>query len=217
MKITSVDKNSFTGIPFSQIRIKGNTSDYKLYNINRTDFGFLKSMYDAVDLKKLMPGLTKRDYTIWDELLKSAIDSGKSSGKRVFLETCDNVPCGILNYSEIGNLLHLNYVVTYPTTPGKRVPCAGQILFNELLKRFIYGSTQKIEMQALRESPFSPISMYMKLGFKSTGGDNYSESMRINKERAMAALEKQREFITTNPIKLPANEDLSQTLNINYG
>ena len=216
MKISAVDKSSFEGIPFSNIKVKGSPSEYKLYNINHHDTNFLKQMYENINLRYLMPKMNDEDYTIWDEMLKSAIKSSNNSSKKVFIETCDNIPCGILNYSDLGKLLHLNYIVTYPIKQSKRVMCGGQILMNELLKRFIKSDAQKLELQALRESPFSPISMYRKLGFGSVGGDNYSEFMRINKERAVLALAKQDEFIMSTPIINPVEEDLLKTLNIKY-
>ena len=92
--------------------------------------------------------------------------------------------------------------------------CGGQILMNELLKRFVEGNTQKIELQALRNSPFSPISVYRKLGFSCVGGDNYTENMRINRERAIRALTQQDKFLTTTTLYNQPEEDLMQTLNL---
>ena len=215
MKVSFRDNINFEGIPISDIKVLGNKSKYKLYDIDHHDTLFLNKMYESVNLEKLMPKMHESDIFIWNSLLKSAIDCSKNSYRKTFLETCDNVPCGILNYTEFDTFYHLNYVVTFPTKPENRVPYAGQILFNELFQRFLpEKDVTKIEMQALRNSPFNPISKYLKLGFWQCGGDNYSEGMKINKAKALNTLNKQSEYLTSTPLANQTNTDLCKVIDL---
>ena len=215
MKVSFRDNVIFKGMPISDIKVLGSKSIYKLYDINPHDANFLEKMYKSINLKKMMPKMHEGDIFIWDSMLKSAIDCSKNSYRKAFLETCDNIPCGILNYTAFDTFYHLNYVVTFPTKPQNRVPYAGQILFNELFQRFIpEKDVTKIEMQALRNSPFDPISKYLKLGFWQCGGDNFSEVMKINKEKASAALKKQSEYLTSTPLSNQANVDLNKVIDL---
>ncbi|MBR6099595.1 hypothetical protein IKP85_07595 [bacterium] len=214
MRIMAIDNTKFCGIPVSEIKIKGINSDYKLFDITRKDFVFLNDMYKSVNLKNLVPNLKEKDFDIWNGLLKSAIESSKSTKRKVFIETCDNTPCGILNYSEEEKYLHLNYVIAFPNKPEYRVPCAGQIMMHELFKRFLEGERPFIKMQALKESPYDPISKYLKLGYRMLGGDNYTEEMSINKERALISYLRQNDFIFTRPLLNQPEQDLSKTVKL---
>ena len=79
---------------------------------------------------------------------------------------------------------------------NKKVPFAGQILFNEFFKRVLDSSVDAVELLALKYSPFSPISKYLKLGFKQLGGTDGLETMRISRQGIQTAIQKQDEFIS---------------------
>ena len=216
MKVSHIDNTKFCGIPISTVKVKNNNSVYKLYDIKtEADLDFLKKMPNILDFRKLMPGLREIDYIIWERLFGSAVESAKNTTNSVYIETCDNVPCGLMNYFHRNNIYHINYVVTFPDKPGHRVPCGGQILFNELYKRFLSSNANKVELQALKDSPFDPISKYLKMGFKMLGGDNYSEAMRINRVNAVETFRKQNEYIFSEPLKNQKDVDLEKTLNFN--
>jgi len=207
---------NFKGIPISEIKVKGVNSCYKLYKINKSDEKFLDKLYDSVDLKKLMPNLHEYDYINWDGILGEAIKQANFIGRNVFLETCDNKPCGIINFSQSKlNSYYLNYISTFPTEPKKRVPCAGQILLNQLFRTVLNSCRQGIDLSALREAPFSPITVYSKLGFKFRGGDNWTEEMGIGRLGIKNALEKQKEFLEVTPLKNQENTDLFKVIDLN--
>ena len=214
MKINPVNNVNHKGIPIADIKVKGIDSCYKLYKVNYADKEFLEKMYLSIDLKKLMPKMSQRDYVLWDEIIKNAISLSKSKDTKTIFETSDNKPCGIMNYKEICNRYHVSYVATFPTEEKKRIPCAGQILFNELFKRFTQSDKDRIELSAIREAPFDPISVYLKLGFRMSGGDDYCEYMGINKNNAAGILLKQNDFITYNPIKNAQKIDLQDEIKL---
>lgn len=216
MKVSNIDNTKFCGIPISTVKVKNVNSSYKLYDIEtEADLNFLQKISNILDLSKLMPGLREIDYIIWERLFGSAVESAKNPWNSVYLEACDNVPCGIMNYFHRNNVYHINYVVTFPDKPGHRVPCGGQILFNELFKRFIKSDAGKIKLQALKESPFDPIMKYLKMGFKMLGGDNYSEAMHLNRVNALETYRKQSEYIFSEPLINQKDIDLENTLNFN--
>ncbi len=216
MKVNPVNSVNTKALPIADIKVKGVDSSYKLFSVNFHDRDFLEKMYKAIDLKKLMPGLYDYDYMVWDEILHNAVNFSKSAFSRSILGVCDNKPCGILNYKEYGVNYHLNYIATFPAEPEKRVPCAGQILFNEFFNRFIHSNKRKIELCAVKNSPFSPIAIYKKLGFSMDGGDGYNEDMSITRDRALKTLEKQSKFLTYTQSENSKKVDLDGMLNLDF-
>ena len=215
MQINPVSNINHKGIPIADIKINGGDACYKLFSVNHKDKTFLEKMYDSVDLRKLMPKMPDYYHVVWDEVLRNAVRLTHSSGTKSVLETYNNTPCGILNYKEVNNKYHVNYVATFPTDAGKRIPCAGQILFYELFNRFINSDKQFIRLSAIKISPFDPIIKYLRLGFKMRGGDNYCEIMGINRERALETLSKQKKFIEYKSIENTQFVDLNKEIKLN--
>lgn len=199
MHIQKIDNNTFSAIPVANVKVKGLQNKYKLYDITHKDREFLEDFYDSIDLKKLMPGLKEGEYLTWDGIIQSAIELSARGGRKTILEVCDNKPCGLLNYSQRGDHFHLNYIATIPIEPTKKVPFAGQVLFNEFFRRVLDSCVDKIELKAVKNAPFSPKSKYLKLGFVSTGGNDFAETMKIYRNGIVAACEKQDEFICYEP------------------
>ena len=106
----------------------------------------------------------------------------------------------VINFSSFTNKFHINYVATFPVEPKTKVPFAGQILFNEVFKRVLDSCTDMVELKALRYSPFSPISKYLKLGMKPMGGTDYYEKMRLERNEILSAVNKQEQFFTVTEI-----------------
>ena len=211
-----ISNTNFKGIPIAEIKVKGINSCYKLYEINESDKDFLKKLYNSVDLKKLMPNLHEYDYINWDGILSEAINQACYKGRKTFIETCDNKPCGVINFSKSKfNTYYLNYIATFPTEPKKRVPCASQILLNQLFKTVINSNRQGIDLSALKYAPFSPISVYSGLGFKFRGGDNWTEDMAIGREGILDALYGQKKFLDVKPVENQKNIDLGNVIDLN--
>ena len=209
MHIQKIDNNNtFKAIPIANIKVKGLESKYKLYEMTHKDRPFLEDFYDSIDLQTLMPGLKDEDYKTWDGIIQSAIELSARGGRKTLLEMCDEKPCGLLNYSNLGNHFHLNYIATIPLEPNKKVPFAGQILMNEFFRRLLDSCVDKIELKALRNSPFSPISKYLKLGLKPTGGNDYTETMKMYRDGIVEACNKQDEFLCYEPILNQKNVNL---------
>lgn len=215
MKVNTVQSPSFQGIPISEYSVVGSKAKYKLYDITQKDCEFLSDLSKKINLEKLMPNMKEGDYFLWNGILHNALESSDLRYKKIFIETINNVPCGVMNYFDSSRMFHVNYVATFPDKSEHRVPCAGQILFNELFRRFINSDAQKIELTASRNAPFSPISTYLKLGFKMFGGNEYSEIMRIREENILETLEKQRKFLTYEPLNYPKDVDLGKIISIN--
>ena len=209
MKIAPVTKQHFGAIPLSEIKINNSDSNYKLYEITPNDEKFLDNLSDNLDLGKLMPKMSYEEIFVWKDLINSAIRKSKNYSTKTILETYNDVPCGILNYSD-NKHFKVNYVATFPDKKNHRVPYAGQILFNELFKRFIDGMHTRIELEALRIGPFSPISTYLKLGFGMCGGNSLLEKMVASREKVLTTLAKQDQFIISNVIKNKEEVDLGK-------
>ena len=196
MRINNINSTQFKAIPISKIKVNGIEKPYKLYEITKKDNDFLEGLYDSINLKELMPGLNENDYCVWDGIIESAIQVTNKGGRKTLLETCDDKPCGLINYSKFCDKFHVNYIATFPTEPSKKVPFAGQILFNEVFKRLLDSCIDVIELKALRSSPFSPITKYSKLGFKPLGGTDYYERMKIYRSEIESAINMQEKFFT---------------------
>ena len=216
MRTNPVSNINTRGIPIADIKVKGINNSYKLFSVNFKDRVFLNKMYEAVKLDKLMPGLFEYDYIIWDEILHTAINKSKGAYSKSLLGVCNNKPYGILHYNDFGKEYQLHYVATFPTEPQKRVPCGGQILFNELLKRFIQSDKKGIELCAVKDSPFNPVETYRRLGFKKTDEDSYNEFMYISRNNAVQTLLEQNEYIISTPAKNKENLNLEKELSLDF-
>jgi len=214
VKIHSVCNNNFKGVPIADIKVKGFDACYKLYDVNALDYDFLNKMYSSVNVKKLMPNMTQEDHVMWDMVIRHAIKLSKYAENHSILEAIDNKPCGIMSYKNLNGKYHVSYVATFPTEENKRVPFAGQILFNELLNRFVKSDFKRIELSAIKDAPFNPISKYLKLGFRALGGDEFSEFMRLTKARALKTLNKQSKFFVSDRIKKNKFVDLNDELEL---
>lgn len=216
MRVNPVSNISTKGVPIADVKVKGINNSYKLFSVNFNDREFLDKMYEAVKLDKLMPNLYEYDYIVWDEILHTAIKKSKGAYSKSLLGVCNDKPYGILHYNDSGKEYQLQYVATFPTEPQKRVPCGGQILFNELLKRFVQSDKKGIELCAVKDSPFNPVETYHQLGFKTTEEDNYNEFMSLSRNQAVQTLLEQNEYITSTPVKDKTNVDLEKTLSLDF-
>ena len=113
-----------------------------------------------------------------DEEAVIAAISEKKEGRLLF---CDNKPCGVMAVSPREYTHNVDYVCTWPTEPNKKAPFGAQILFAEMFRNFLETSANIIELTATRFG--NAITKYLALGFKPCGGDNYTEIMRITRER----------------------------------
>lgn len=168
---------SFQGINIANT----NVLNHKLgiYKLTENDKPYIKYLKENIDLKKLFPQIKDDEYQIYDSLLKRALDNASNKHKDTLLLSCDNTPCGIMVYTA-GKFQHiLDYICTWPVEPNKKAPFGGQILFTQMFKNFIETGSNLIELYATRFG--SAVSKYRHLGFKSCGGDNYTELMRIKR------------------------------------
>ncbi|MBR1776219.1 hypothetical protein IJ750_04010 [bacterium] len=213
MKVQNISNQNFKAIPLAQVKIKGISEPYKLFGVTVHDSSFLQKLVSSINLKNLMPNLTKEEYEAWEHFFKRAAERGSSQEGKTIIESYNDKFCGILNYTELPNGFYVNHVVTVPDKESHRVPCAGQILFNELFYRLIGSkNAKKIELQAYKQSPFSPISKYLKLGFYPSGGSGCVELMRIFINSIKETLEKQKEFILRISIADKSEETLDYIL-----
>lgn len=201
MKVQNINNTNFKAIPIANVTVKNLDKTYKLYEVTRHDKKFLNQFYEKLDLEEMMPGLKDEEYDTWSGIIKTSIDLSNKKGRKTLLETCNDVPCGLLNYIPLANKFNLNYIATFPIEKDKKVPFAGQILFNEFFKRLLDSIADKIELNALIDSPFSPISKYKKLGFKSMGGNGFVEHMKIVRNDIQDVVEKQDEFINYTKVE----------------
>ena len=87
-------------------------------------------------------------------------------------------------------------------------------LFNIFKQDF---GRRSIILEALKCAPFSPITKYMELGFRSFGGQNYQEYMSISRNGVLQSLDKYKNMILRKEIKNPAEVDFNNTLHIVTG
>jgi hypothetical protein len=205
---------NYKGVPLADYKVKGIDACYKLYKVDNNDKEFLSKMYRTVNLKKLMPNLHEYDYINWDGIIKEAIYKTNDKDRITIIETCNDKPCGILNFTPQGKEYCLNFIATFPIKIKKRVPCGGQILFNKLFKNFINSDAESINLSALKTAPFSPISKYRELGFISTGGDDWLEDMTIYRDGIEIAIEKQDKFLSSKQVEKETDLDLGQIINL---
>lgn len=214
MKINSISSQSFGALPVSQIRVKGIDSLYKLYDATSLkDNEFLNELYMKINLSELMPDLSEKQLHTWDTMFRHSSVITDDDCK-ILLETCNDVPCGILNYNRPRGIFHVNYAVTLPDRFNQRVPCAGQVMFNELFRRFAKSDANKIELIAMSRGPFNPVTKYLDMGFNIISGDFLSEFMRAYRTDIAKTLAKQNEFIDVKYIKDAEDVELGKIIKL---
>lgn len=146
----------------------GNSGNLKLYRLTDTDdIKFLKKLSEKTDMKKLIPNLTKDEYSRWHEMLEYAVDNSAKKGNITYLETSNNKPCGIITFTP-GKTTILDCICTWPVEFGKKVKLAGKNLFYQMFLDFKKIKGTRIKLEAITNGPFDTVSKYESLGFKRT-------------------------------------------------
>lgn len=146
-----------------------NCEGLKLYKItDKSDFRFLKHVQAGTKLEKLLPNLSRDEYSRWNEMLEYAVYSSSNPGNITYLETFKNKPCGIITFFPDKNNFLLDCICTWSVEFGKKVKLAGQTLFYQLFKDFSEHKAKKIKLYAITNGPVDTVSKYKNLNFKET-------------------------------------------------
>ena len=180
-----MDSINFKGINVSNTTLLNHK--LSIYKLTEKDKAFVQYLNKNVDLKKLIPDISPDDYKIYDFFLKRSLYNAISEKKEGRLLFCDNKPCGVMAVSPREYTHNVDYVCTWPTEPNKKAPYGAQILFAQMFRNFLETSANIIELTATRFG--NAITKYLALGFKPCGGDNYTEIMRITRERVSKSCE----------------------------
>lgn len=200
---------------------------YRIYELNKGDDEFVQKLVQAVDLKKLMPTISDSHLlNVWNSIFKAAVtQSNDFLGKGVknyLLVNGGNKPCGAMSIFKYLNSIYdkykLRYICTWPTSVGHREPYAGKSLILSLFNKILGNDnpSSKIELEALNNGLFSPVSKYLEMGFSISGGDNHTTDMRILRNKMPKIIEKFKDILTVERVKEPEDVDLSQVLDISY-
>ena len=222
MDVKPVGNIGFKGIPLSKVKIitpNGQTARYTVYKALHGDEPFLEEISLNTNVMNRVKGLTDIEYTIWDSILGEGLTQLLGSNKFTLLLADKNkCACGFLNYKQMPDKFSVEYVSTWPNKEGERGLLAGKTLFMELFNIFKQDTERKsIILEALTCAPFSPISKYMELGFRSFGGQNFQEYMRISRNGILKSLDKYKNMILRKEIKNPVEVDFNNTLHIVTG
>jgi hypothetical protein len=190
-----------------------------VYKALHGDEPFLEEISLNTNVMNRVKGLTDIEYTIWDSIMGEGLDQLLGNNKFTLLLADKNkCACGFLNYKQMPDKFSVEYVSTWPNKEGERGLLAGKTLFMELFNIFKQDTERKsIILEALKCAPFSPISKYMELGFRSFGGQNFQEYMRISKNGVLQSLDKYKNMILRKEIKNPVEVDFNNTLHIVTG
>lgn len=210
---------NFNGVPSGIFRAAardGSETVLQLYKITHKDRPFLLRLADEVDVGKLRDGFTKKEYEVWNGVIRSGL-IGCGGNERGYLLAKDNIPCGVMRYQPMPNKIFVQDVATWGVEKNKKVPFAGKVLFMQLFSDFMSGlrPLSRIELCALKDSPYTPVFRYMKLGFKSCGGCSiYYEEMRILKSGIEKSLNELKSMIKFTPETNPKEVDFNKILKI---
>lgn len=181
----------------------------EFWELTKDDQPFIKELKVSVNFEKLMPKMKKEDIDIWKTIFHIAINQVTETRKTGILETINQVPCGLMAFSEKLNGYHLDSICTWPIEPQKKVPLAGKSLFSVLFDDFLKSNSKKIELDAVSYSPFSPVTKYSQLGFKQTGGENGIIAMRILREDVLKSFDKLNKIIKLKTINYLENKNFN--------
>ena len=202
------NKTSFNGIKISKTHLLGN--DIEIYRLTHKDKEFINHLKTQINLKQLLPNLDKDSLEIHNSILSKSLEQTLSPQKTALLLTCNKKPSGIFISSNNNNKTLINYVCTWPYEVNKKTPFGSKILFEQAFKDFLDSSSNIIEIHAIRFG--SAISKYIQLGFKSCGGDNYTEIMRSSRARVEDFYNKLKKQFNLIPTKNNFDIDLMKEL-----
>lgn len=203
---------NFKGINVSNANILNHKMS--IYKLTEKDKPFIKQLSEKVNLKNLIPDITPDDFKIYDFFLKRGLNNAMGKNKEGLLLACDYIPCGIMANTAGKFTQEVNYICTWPVEPGVKAPFGAQTLFAQMFGNFLKSGANFIELNATRFG--DAISKYRHLGFKSYGGNNYTEIMRINKDGVQASFEKLKEKLNFIPKNNNTDLNLFKILKLNH-
>ena len=155
----------------------------------------------------------KEGYTNIITRAHAELDLRNQAAVKEFFE-CEKPEYVILAGAKVGGIMankhkntthYVDYITTWAVEPNKKAPYGAQILFTQMFSDFLKTVAKFIELYATRFG--NAISKYRKIGFKSYGGDNYTEIMRIKREEVEKSYNKLQEKF--NLTQADSSEDLN--------
>lgn len=205
MKTNSI---SFKGINISHANLLGHKMS--IYKLTQKDAPLIEKLEKEVDLKELIPNIDKNNFEIFNAILQGSFRHALDKNKHSMLLTCDDKPCGIMVNLNKTACHFVKYICTWPIEPDKKAPFGAQTLFVQIFKNFLETNAKSIELYAIRFG--GAISKYIRIGFKSMGGDNYTELMKISREKVAEYYKKLNEHINLEPTNNHEDIDLLKEL-----
>ena len=198
---------NFQGINISKANVLGRNLD--IYKLTEKDKEFTSALKN-IDLKNLLPPMNAQDFLIYNTVFQTGLSNAHYKNKTGMLLSCDDVPCGILVSFPFKNKLIGDFICTWPLRKGEKAPFGAQTLITQMFKNFLDTNASLIEIYAIRYG--SIVSKYLKIGFCCAGGDDYSETMNITRERAKTSLEKLNQRNNLIPTNSTEDVNLFDTL-----
>lgn len=199
---------TFNGINISNADILG--YKMKIYKLTHNDAPFIEKLGQNINLKKLNPQITQEEFDIYNSIFHRSLDNALHNKNTSLLLSCGDKPCGIIVNIPQMHTHFIDYVCTWPLEPNKKAPFGAQTLFVQIFKNFLETNAKSIELYAIRFG--GAISKYIRIGFKSMGGDNYTELMKISREKVAEYYKKLNEHINLEPTNNHEDIDLLKEL-----
>jgi hypothetical protein len=183
-----------------------------LYKVaNNSDVKYLKSLPAKIKMEELLPGLTKRQYERWHEMLEYAIDMMQNPGNTTYIETLNNKICGIITYFPDKTTI-IDCICTWPAQVGQKVKMGGKTLFYQVFRDFEKNKGTRIKLDAITDGPFNTIKKYEPLGFKRTSTVHPTKvEMEANKYKVKETLSELGELIRYKETK-PENINIQELI-----
>lgn len=206
MKTQNKSTTAFGAIHTANARLllPQSAETFRIYKTTHADKAFMQHLQETVKLNELMPQIPQAKIDIWEELFKLATDFSTFSGKTGFMITNKNTPCGLAAFTP----KHLDIICTWPIETGKKVPYAGTVLMKTVFEEFLKSKNNFLKLTAVTNGPFSNVSKFTRLGFKQTGGENYTTAMQTTRDKVINVLEQLNEKIQTTTLSSPQIVDL---------
>ncbi len=201
---------SFKGIKISQANLLG--QKLEVYKLGEKDKAFTTQLVKSIDLKKLMPDANPNDLEFHDYILKRSFACAHNKNNESMLLTCDGTPCSILVSNKKRSGEYVDFACSWPIKKNKKAPFGAQILFTQLYKNFLKTDLQFIELNAARIG--SAMTKYIQMGFTSRGGDNYTEIMRISRDKVKLFYQTLKENFNLTPSQENKDIDLTKHLKL---
>lgn len=209
-------KPNFNAVQIANARVNYQDikTNYKILSIKQDDYKTIDKILKKIDIDKIANNIPEKDLSLWRSIILLTLAKPLINKVKTLLLIHDNKPCGALKYIDNPNTYYINGRTTWNSEKGEKLPFAGKVLTLTLFNLLLKENKNDIRSLVIRESCFNTMFKALELGFKSFGGDNFMEDMRISQAQVKDSINKYKEIIEIDLTNSEDNVNLEKLIEL---